>query len=504
MRFMRSKLIRSQVKPRTPSRVKRQSKPHARSQRPQCTHMTMCRLYGVYSCNMCLTVPRLGWVYRCQQDSTPSCAHSSFSNQDANVTVADGGSYFEMQAKIAESLGSSASVISQIRAGLYSFDQIETLLEQRRLVIDQVNKIERPSASSTPKSPRSPFFDAEVLADNILASAGLKAAPAVHQANVADLPMTPAGTPPNTPAGSTTGTPTWTPTIPKPIEGMRKEICYYQVCHSCRPCLQERIPMSVETVLSDETPAITDQEMEKLPVLDAAIVRRFGLRSSPHLPKLRSQISMDITMHQRDGYQDESSSTDWTPTTTSGSMSESDLQDDHDPFPCPGAAVCPAWTPTSGCAYDHGFDDGHRASNHGFAQGQAAPVITPGRPHSGIQHSMSSTPGCSSSAGSSISLPDPPTTPLTPGIPLPSTLSFALADQVGTPGKADTVCGVMSEDRKMNYGYHSLRMARKESNRSSFAGSEVEVEGGLALTEEAVGMGMPDILTEDQMGVSGS
>ena len=63
------------------------------------------------------------------------------------------------------------------------------------------------------------------------------------------------------------------------------------------------------------------------------------------------------------------------------------------------------------------------------------------------------------------------------------------------PGKAATVCGVLSPSMSFDHARLSVGsdMSGKDSH-SSF-GSEVEVEGGVALTEEAVETGLPDILS---------
>lgn len=66
---------------------------------------------------------------------------------------------------------------------------------------------------------------------------------------------------------------------------------------------------------------------------------------------------------------------------------------------------------------------------------------------------------------------------------------------IGKPGKAATVCGVLRPG--MNFSHARLSVASNMSGRDSRQsfGSEVEVEGGVALTEEAVETGLPDILT---------
>jgi hypothetical protein len=77
-----------------------------------CTHVTMNRLYGEHTCSMCGKVPSLGWVYSCQQDRL--LCHP-VPDMEALPIVSDDGDYFEAQAKVAEALCMSSSVIKQMR-----------------------------------------------------------------------------------------------------------------------------------------------------------------------------------------------------------------------------------------------------------------------------------------------------------------------------------------------------------------------------------------------------
>jgi hypothetical protein len=82
--------------------------------------------------------------------------------------------------------------------------------------------------------------------------------------------------------------------------------------------------------------------------------------------------------------------------------------------------------------------------------------------------------------------------PLTPGTP---TIESYEDDIMSKPGKAATVCDVLSPS--MNFDHSRLSVGSDMSGKDSHDsfGSEVEVEGGVALTEEAVETGLPDIIT---------
>ena len=468
MRLSRPPLTRSQVAPQPPpARQSRQSAPRTRI--PACTHMTMTRIYGQNICHQCGRVPSLGWLYACRQDTLPQTRDLSVSDSlDSLPTVPDSGSYFEAQAQVAASIGMSASIIKQIIAGAYTFDQIEILLAQRRHVIDTIRRTKNPSTASVPPTPKS-VTQHVGAPDDIITSVGTTASPVAQNLNISALPMSPAGTPCNTPAQATTpntSTSKADKTNSPKKEHKQNQACTYQVCHNCRPFFQDRLAMSFEPALNDEIPALAEKDVMALPVQSAMVVSKLGLRRRlPPSPLRRSEESMDITMHQRDGAGYESfgqeTSSDWTLTTTTSSEGDSELSDKFDLSPCPGPGACPVWVENEGCAYDQGLDDGQREISHSQGLGIS------GTDHQSrhMPGSLTSTPDLTPSKGSSVSLPNPPTTPLTAGT-LATTYSYSLPDR-----------------------------SSPKSNKSSESsrGSEVEVEGGVALTEEAVETRTPDI-----------
>jgi hypothetical protein len=394
--------------------------------------------------------------------------------------VSDDINYFEAQAKVAEALGMSRSIIKQMRQGEYTFDQIETLLHQRRHVLEVIRKAEPHSARSTPSNitstPRT-----QVPAENIIASVGTTA-PAVQRSQAEQLPMTPAGTPYNTPAESTTTTPT--------KRKIKKLTCNYQVCHACRPFLQDRLPMSFEPVLNNEVSAVTESEIASLPILEPNIVGNLGLRESPKPAPKRPLIS--IPSHNfRQGDAQEDDSEDWTPSSATSSAFYRDDVDDVDLYPCPGFGICPVADESGHCAYDTNFLDGKRAYHHGFVYSPEVDATN----YNHLRHTRSNflnTPSGTSSAGSSISLPESKTEPLTPTSSQQGLFNHTLGNNTGEHARAATALGIigLSKDGK------GSRSVSGESSGSS-VGSEVEVEGGVALTEEAVGSGVPDIATEE-------
>lgn len=417
---------------------------------------------------------------------------------EALPVVADSVNFFEAQAKVAESIGMSRSVVKQMRDGEYSYDQIEKLLQQRRHVLDVIRQSEyTPSQSSLPPSPRkgqfAPIGKPEQPAEHVIASAGMTNAPPVQPVAGNSLPMSPAGTPTNTPSISTTTTP-----IRKSLSGAP---CDFQVCHSCRPFFSDRLYSSVDAVYNNEIPPVSADDEPKLRVLDVNVVNNLGLRPTPPRPHLITSPKTDdydsiSYPHQGDGYEDESPGC--TPTDTSYSGDSHWLSHcDPDSLPCPGRGFCPVWSEDAGCAYDNGFDDGKRGMNH-YAS-FIYEFHDPETRRKGVGHAYhrafaSSTPVGSSSAGSSVSLPTPKAEPITP--PTPEDASFGIdpENRSGKAGKAATVCGVLSKDGQYRGDYPDSPMQDDDGcSSNSSLGEEVEVDGGVALTEEAVERGVPDI-----------
>ncbi|KAK5117772.1 hypothetical protein LTR85_008747 [Meristemomyces frigidus] len=454
----------------------------AAPRRPQCTHMNMNRLYGHHMCYLCGRAPTVGWLYSCEQDREHE--QTAYASEDSFPVVPNDSNYFDVQACLAESLGMSSSIIQGIRKRDYSFEQVDKLIEQKKHLLATIRRSESGSADSTPQL-RHNLSRPSRFSENVIASVGATAGPPV-------LPAAATTTSANTSTDSVDNTP-----LKRGSKG-RKQTCNFQVCHACRPFFQDRLYTSFEKVLSGRMPAITEEEITRLPMLDAAVVRTLGLsKEHPSMsPTGHSQDSMDIVSQQKDDCEEDDTS-DWTPTSGTISESDSDRLEFADPYPCPGAGICPLASRFSGCAYDGDFDDGLRALNLGFGPEPDLSRTTPENSTNRLRRvrgRLSDTPGGTSSSASSISLPTPTAPPLTPLTPSNVSFDELLGIRLGKNGKAASMLEVLPSEKRRG-GRFGLGIRGKDSN-SSF-GSEVEVEGGVALTEEAVETGTPDILTDE-------
>ena len=482
--------------------------------------MIMNRLYGQHQCHNCRQIPEIGFLYACKVAELASHYYQLTScyylgqqdrflepntfppSMETLPVVADGGTYFEAQAKVAESIGMSRSVIKQMRDGEYDFDQIGILLQQRRHVLEVIRNAENASTlSSKPPSPRKDSCKSESSSEVVIASAG-NIAPAVQPvaATATAMPMTPAGTPYNTPIISA-----MSPSAPK-AKSARRTGCNFQVCHFCRPFFPDRLHTSVDAIYNNEEPSINEDDSSSVRVLDANIVSNFGLRPSPPKPVFVTLYQDDDTNsvthrhHQEDGGDDNNTdiSPDWTPTDTTASNDSRFPSESQELHKCPGRGFCPGWSETEGCAYYHGFDDHQRETSHTMYTDDSfdpeALEMAYDRTRR-AQVATTNTPEGTSSAGSSISLPEATIEPLTPTTPSFSLFGIDLQNRLNNVGKAATVCGVVNGDRDSEGGLDVPRMNNKDSDSS--LGSEVDVDGGVALKEEAVESGVPDIVTSE-------
>lgn len=450
---------------------------------------------------MCGRIPEIGWLYACRQDWLVENQQNSFATTaSTSDAVPDETNYFDVMARFASSIGMSPSVVKQICDGQYTYGQVEKLIAQKEHLSNVIEKME---GLSTDKPPVLPHINAFQGHTSIIASLGLTSPfTAADQQNSDASPSTSTAVQQRNPKKDSNPI-----TIPNQSQA-KSDCCNYMICHACRPFLHDRLYANIGSVVHGVYPPLTLEEAETLPLKNPTIARGLGLRevvtptvSSPK--RLERASSVDDALAQAREYEDETP-LEWTTSSNSSSFFDEDPQElrTFDPYPCPGPGICPVFSRNSGCAYDsHDFDDGQRALTHGYGSTGAMgkqnsnAQMTPDRSrarHHRFGGSVSDTPGRSSSSASSISLPTPTTLPLVLDRPVSRRLEYDSANKIG---KAASICGVLSPG--MNFNNARLSVGSDMSGRDSHDsfGSEVEVEGGVALTEEAVETGVPDILT---------
>ncbi|KAK6441700.1 hypothetical protein LTR95_002062 [Oleoguttula sp. CCFEE 5521] len=426
----------------------------------QCTHITMIRQHGTSACNMCGRRPSVGWLYACRQDWM--LAHQSISSHDLELPQPPIESDdLDHLTEIAIAVGMSHSVVAQMRSKSYTVSEAKKIIADKVHMLNVIKAEECTTAQHSPSgSPSSKTGDAS---SSIIASLGTTVSPSTSVEAVS--------------AATSTTT-----------------ACNYMVCHTCRPFLHDRVPVTIAAILNGTEPAISSTEMQYLRMVEPAVVSKLGTRPAP-VRRLRQfglgLTSTDINSQQEDGADENSTPSDWTSSEISSGVYEDDDNEefvDVDPFPCPGPGFCPMASYADGCAYDGDFDDGQRAINHAIVTGDT----TAGAENITLPIVRATVYAAASSTGSSVSLPTPTTMPLTPVTPSDESFEVVLNDRInGKPvkvGKAATICGRLDSGAGGN-------MSSRSS--SSSLGSEVPVADGVALTEEAVETHIPDIKYEE-------
>ncbi|TKA79646.1 hypothetical protein B0A55_03449, partial [Friedmanniomyces simplex] len=262
----------------------------------------MSRVHGNHTCYMCGKLPGIGWLYVCIQDR--EFDHLDPPDlPDSLPLVSNESSYYDVQARVAESVGIAASVVKGIRDRQYSFEQVDKLIEQKKHLLATIRRQENPTGGIPPSQnarPRTPS-----ATDSVIASVGTTADPPVQTSTNRASANTSTVTHTTQTDGATEPA--------KKIKSKKQNFCNFQVCHACRPFFKDRLYMSFEKMLSGRLPAVTEEDIKKLPMLDPAIVRNLGLRR-PYVSPIPTPLSASFSrsLHQGDGYDEDAS--DWTPT----------------------------------------------------------------------------------------------------------------------------------------------------------------------------------------------
>ncbi|PHH77016.1 hypothetical protein CDD80_1003 [Ophiocordyceps camponoti-rufipedis] len=223
---------------------------------PQCTHLTMTRLYD--PCLLCLICRRPGpngWLYFCTQDREDLIEHAVCRGEVASFDVL--GQQLSEQLTIRK--GSPAarhdrlSLLKEMtpeQMATYHPDQIATLLRQRENV-KEIIQLQRLRSDST-----------EIMSRRTYSTA-FEGAPGLFEYR-------------------------------KPWLRTLTEECQYRVCPRCRPALADRAFLSLNAVAQGEIPPTAAvgfgfHTMGERPVFDAESMRDFGLaaqqRPLPPTPK---------------------------------------------------------------------------------------------------------------------------------------------------------------------------------------------------------------------------
>lgn len=361
-----------------------------------------------------------------------------------------------------QALKFSPSVIAQAEAGIYSPSQLQILKQQKQNFHNTV-------AITTPLS--SFGIAMQALAVSNLQTSSVT--PRSTASNLHDIrPIAP----------------------PK---GFNTNSCAFKCCHRCRPYMIDRCWTSFEAVFAGELRPLSITDTMVLPVKSPLIARTLGLAN------MIPYVAMD-TSHSQDGRNspdmyksamNNSSSNETIPTTTSDTFPYSEYSSSDE-----DEAAKEDWQDdanTSHYTNDKGTTLLYAKPDHTTSTPQRFSPRTIRR----VSGSVADSSPRSVASGSSISLPTPTTARTSP-------MSFK-ADKETFACLADMrikACAEKSESTEDlvqtgtivgGLGLLSADAMSRSSSTDSmgYPGNEIEVEGGVALTEEAVRTHTPDLIT---------
>jgi hypothetical protein len=286
-------------------------------------------------------------------------------------------------------------------------------------------------------------------------------------------------------------------------------VCVLKACHTCRPYYRDRVYISFQSVLEADFPPMTRDDVEILPTKSAQILRSIGIVTS-FLPSLTTSDTSPRSLPTATSLATsaEAPPTASTTTTSSSNLTFKTTQTDLD-------AISAQRYPRR-----RFYKIGHRNSGDIACDLSRQPTFLTRRGLRSAIHGIFRPNRDSSSSGSNITLPVPRTG---------TVRNSSVAQDVGD-FDLPALRKVRREKERLEakngtyvVGYEDVQTTPSTSQRQppgvwisssandtssiedsdfsvySFAseGSEVPVDGGVALTEEAVETHTPDILAVD-------
>lgn len=210
---------------------------------PNCTHIDMDRIHGSeLLCYVCGREPSIGFLYECRQDYSSPSLHDLLG--DGEPPQAKSPLRSEL-----EDVGLSESVIRTAEQGQYSPLQLDTLKAQKQdlkqIIEDtlQGNQINHMAARLAALS------SAPSNNDGALNS---KAKNAVSTSSLWDL------------------------TEAEDTDETQSAVCVFRACHTCRPYYRDRVYISFDAVVSADFPPVSKVEAQNLPTKSAQVMRSIG------------------------------------------------------------------------------------------------------------------------------------------------------------------------------------------------------------------------------------
>ncbi|KAF1345871.1 hypothetical protein BDV97DRAFT_371901 [Delphinella strobiligena] len=463
------------------------------SSRPNCTHVDMDRLYGPFSCDLCQHPSPFGWLYKCSQDY--SYEHPALPVDSVMESIKIPSQI--MARTLTEELQAmdfSRSIIAQAEAGGYTPAQIKLLKSQKQHLLDIIAA--EPPLTPIPcgQQPYGPTFFQPL-------AAVVEAVKSSQTAGHGDLPLASRNV---------------TPLKNSPSKLPARSICRFKCCARCRPYLIDRCFTSFDAVYEDELRPLSVTDTKILPIKSPQIARTIGLTGSRpvfgtvsdadsprSLPSINTHCFFDSGANTPSTHQTTPTTGSTTATTSSFPYSEdsgsSSEEDDERKV-----------------NWEGGFGSAHYTNGQGSTLIYARPSRTISTPNMGKQRTIrhvsgsvdkDSSPARSDSSRSSLSLPTPTTASTSP---MPR-LNFEDKEartrhereceqySCSSEHSGSAQNGSIISDLGLLSPWLDLSRSSSTDSMDGHLGDEMEVDGGVALTEEAVRTHTPDIITRKDM-----
>ncbi|KAH3979326.1 hypothetical protein HBI82_103960 [Parastagonospora nodorum] len=429
-----------------------------RSRAPNCTHLDMDRVYGRNQhCDVCGRSPPIGFLYECRQDWVTQSLRDLLTKdvEKGVLEVVKSDMRLEL-----ECLGLSESVILTAEQGHYTRSQLEKIKTQKKEL-------------------------RQIISDSLQAS----------QINDAAATLAVLAQAPSNHDGAQNSTP----------EKEATPACAIRACHTCRPYYRDRVHISFQSVLAADFTPMTREDADCLPTKSAKIMATIGnTRRSLHSFSTSDTAPLSLPTATSLGESTDAPPTASTSTSTASGLTFKTTQTDLDEISAQRHPRRRFYMMGHRNSKDIARDlsrQSYRLSRQGLKSALQG-IFRPNRD--------------SSSEGSNITLPVPHTGTVRNSseahdigdFDLPALrkvrkekerIDVMAGTDILTYENAPMISPIGASNNVRNE--HSSNEMTTSDNVTMYScvsrGSEVEVEGGVALTEEAVETHTPDILAID-------
>ena len=258
-----------------------------KSRRAACTHITMDRFYSYgeshnwSTCHVCYLPSRLGWLYRCTQD-----INECYLAEDASGVPNTAEKNMEHEQKLDPGVISLTPWIEQaIEDGHYTREQVLIMRQQKQRVKEAIAEIEAHFEETLRAQYIRPSLAS--LIPNYPTNANQINANETNTDEMHVVPELVLGVEP--PENSEISSKAITTAQPKLFP-----FCKFMCCQNCRPIYRDRTWQTFEDVFAQEVPLCTvDFENDNRPLADPSNMQELGSRVRKR-PTLGSFESMGI------------------------------------------------------------------------------------------------------------------------------------------------------------------------------------------------------------------